>query len=274
MLPYYRKYLITAYAVAVAVPIVITTAIAAFGGVALSSTIPGIFASLGILIVATLVMLRVMGNKAERDTAETLALYNNECNPAAFIERAQPVVANIRPPYEPMGAWFISYYAMALADVGRFDEAADIGTALQQSAAVARNDSSRSALLVALEPLVLRLFGPQTALPVIEQTVALLEKLPANHNDGQLEFMQSERERAAARVAGNDEWLLNSYREIRENEGLPLRVRVLYANLEAEICKRRGDAARERMCLEFVAARGGGLPAVPFAHARLAELSV
>lgn len=272
MLPYFKKYAILMYVVPVLTMVVLTTVLAYATGFALSATLPGILVSLAGLVVLTLASSRYFGNLANKKADELVALYNDSCDPQAFVEQGAEVASTIEGPYAETGSWFLSFYALALLDVGQMEPAAVIGSNMQRSAMQAADPRTRSAVMVNIEPVVLRLFGPEAALGVVEEAEGALAALTGPEADQRRSFLSWERTLLTAMLEGDEERLLQTYAEVRTRESYPLRLRVLNADAEAAICRHRGDAARERECLEFVVANGNQLPVVPAARTRLAEL--
>lgn len=272
MLPYFKKYTILMYVLPVLTMVVLTTALAYGAGFALAATLPGLLVSLACLVVLTLASSRYFGNLADRKARELVALYNDACDPAAFVEQGAEVASTIEAPYTEAGSWYLSFYALALLDEGQTQPAAIIGSNMQASAARTDDVRVKSALLVNIEPVVLRLFGAQTALGVVAEAEAALAGLDGPDAEARRSFLAWEHELLAAICEGDEEFLLAKHAAVRANEGNPLRMRVLSADAEATIWRSRGNAPAERECLAFVVEHGGGLPVVPAAHARLAEL--
>lgn len=277
MLPYFRKYVYLAYALSVLIPVVSLAAFSVVMGGNVVKTLPGLFSSLMLFFACLYVMPRIMGKVADKQAVRLVSLYNDACDPVAFVEQAAPVARAIETPYREQGSWFLSFYALALLDVDRDEEAARIGEKMSTSAASAPEPGARAATLVNLEPLVARLFGPEAALGVVDEAVRLLQGAAATggadaESAARLNFLAWERSVLEAERAGDDDALLEKRAHVRENAGYPLRMRVLAAAAEADLRQRMGDAARERACLQFVVEHGNRLPAVTVAQVRLAAL--
>ena len=261
MLRYFKKYVWAAYALSVLIPAASLAAFSLVMGGNVVKTLPGLFSSLMLFFACLYVMPRLMGQLADRKAEQLVSLYNDGCDPDAFRAQAAAPARAIGEPYTEAGSWFLSFYALALADGGQIEEAARIGEGLRKSAAQAQDERERAALLVNMEPVVQRLLGARPALGAVEEAERLLEGDSSPETSQRRNFLAWERGVLAPKLA-----------HVRETDGYPLRMRVLAAADEAAVRRRQGDGARERECLRFVVENGNRLPAVPEARARLAEL--
>lgn len=272
MLPYFRNYAFIAYIIGVATPVILVTALSWIFGFYIVATLPGLIAAILLMIVSLLTAKKIVTAKADRKADEMISLYNEKCDPAAFVESARVVASEIRPPYDGTGSWFLSFYALALDDLGQRNDAARIGQAMLSSAQMATDPQTKVAILVNIEPLVQRLFGVVQALEVVDQAQAVLAGSTDPDDVSRMNFLNWERGILEAIRDGDDEALVRRFSAIRGNDGYPMRVRVSDALLEASVHKSRGNAADERECLLFVVRNGNQLPAVKLANERLAEL--
>lgn len=272
MLPYFRRYTIIAYVAGACIPLALVTVYSWITGQVLASTIPGLLLSIALFVVCLLGMTNLMARKANQKANELVALYNERCDPYAFAEQGREVADAIQAPYTESGSWYLSFYALALVDAGQLERAATIGKAMQESAAATADPRKKAAILVNIEPLVLRLFGAQTALGVVDEA----ERLIAGANDAdsasRRSFLAWERGLLEALAACDENGLLEKYSFVQQSAGYPLRVRVLDADAQAAIYRHRGDTSRERDCLRFVVEHGNRLPAVRPAQERLAQM--
>ena len=272
MLRYFKKYVWAAYALSVLIPAASLAAFSLVMGGNGVKTLPGLFSSLMLFFACLYVMPRLMGQLADRKAEQLVSLYNDGCDPDAFRAQAAAPARAIGEPYTEAGSWFLSFYALALADGGQVEEAARIGEGLRASAAQAQDERERAALLVNMEPVVQRLLGARPALGAVEEAERLLEGDSSAETSQRRNFLAWERGVLEARLSGDDGVLAPKLAHVRETDGYPLRMRVLAAADEAAVRRRQGDGARERECLRFVVENGNRLPAVPEARARLAEL--
>ncbi|RDB62290.1 hypothetical protein C1878_08165 [Gordonibacter sp. 28C] len=272
MLPYFKKYLFAAYALSVLIPVASLAAFSVVMGGNVVKTLPGLFSSLMLFVACLYAMPRIMGQMADRKADALVSLYNDACDPPAFLEQAEKPAGAVKTPYTEAGSWFLSFYALALADEDRAEEAARIGESMRLSAVQAQDPKVRAALLVNMEPVVLRLLGAQAALGAVEEAERLLAGAQDAESAQRRNFLAWERGVLEARLAGDDGALAEKLAHVRPQAAYPLRMRVLAAADEAAVHRRRGDVAQERECLRFVAEHGNRLPAVAAAQERLAEL--
>ena len=175
MLRYFKKYVWAAYALSVLIPAASLAAFSVVMGGNVVKTLPGLFSSLMLFFACLYVMPRLMGQLADRKAEQLVSLYNDGCDPDAFRAQAAAPARAIGEPYTEAGSWFLSFYALALADGGQVEEAARIGEGLSASAAQAEGEGERAALLVNMEPVVQRLLGERPALGAVEEAERLLE---------------------------------------------------------------------------------------------------
>ncbi|MEE0844797.1 MAG: hypothetical protein U0L71_01220 [Eggerthellaceae bacterium] len=272
MLPYFRNYAFVGYVLGMAVPVLLVTAISWVTGFYIVYTLPGLIAAILLLIIGLLTAKKIVTGLADKKAAVMISLYNDGCDPQAFVDASQKVVREIRPPYDESGSWFLSFYALALDDLGRRDEAARIGQTMLSSAQMAQDPQVKAGLLVNIEPLVQRLFGAEQALEVVQNAQMALAGAADADSQSRLSFLKWEQGILEAILDGDGETLITRFSGIRTSLNYPLRIRVSYAILEASLHKARGESDRERECLEFVMQNGGKLPAVQLASRRLQEL--
>lgn len=274
MLPYFKKYVIWSCVIAVAVPVVTSTVYAAVTGSIMAATLPGMIGMLVLLFGSMMAAQSFFARKADEKTEAMLALYNEQCDPKAFTEQAAPVVANMREPYDVMASWFLTYYAQALLDEGRTDQAKAIEAAMLRSIDAAKNDSIRLGVLMNTVPLVTKTQGPRAVLDLVDKGLALVPTLQQGPQTADpLTFLNNQKTLLEAAVDHDDATLRSLYARVHDDASLPLRIRVESAWKEAQACHGLGDTARERTCLDFVVADGKGLALVAPARERLAALS-
>lgn len=206
--------------------------------------------------------------------AKALSLYDDRCEPLAFIQSAQPYVNAMRFPYNEFAVWLLAPYGMALVDTGRTDEALRLVDAMRKSVDYASSSHERGSMLVNMEPLVERLFGASVALPLLQRAQQLMDVDPVANDAGRRGYVAWERSMLQAQVWGQYGRMAELLREVRVKPGCSLRMRVVCALRESVAHRSLGDASRERECLEFVVQNGGGMPAVVNARQRLSEMEV
>ena len=123
MLAYYKRYAIISCVVAVAVPLAVSTAYAAVTGKIMAASLDGLIVLLLLLFGTMVLMQGVFARRVDGRTAQLLALYNDDCDPEAFVEQGRAVADAITEPYDVTGSWFMTYYGQALLDAGKADQA-------------------------------------------------------------------------------------------------------------------------------------------------------
>lgn len=272
MLPYFRNYAFIAYILGVAVPVLLVTGLSWLFGFYIVSTLPGLLAAIIMLICGLLLAKKVVINLTDKKADEMLSLYNDSCDPRAFVDAAKNVAAEIRPPYDEVGSWFLSYYALALDDLGHRDEAVKIGQGMLSSAQRAVEPQTKAALMVNIEPLVERLFGADQALEVVMQAQQAIAGSTDPDDVNRLSFLSWEQGVLEAVRNGDSQTLVQRFSGVRNSSSYPMRIRVSYALLEASVHKSLNEIDKERECLSFVVANGNKLPAVGLAQERLNAL--
>ena len=194
MLPYFRTYAFVAYIVGVAAPVLLITGLSWILGFYVVSTLPGLISAILLMIISLLTAKKIVTGMADRKTSEMLSLYNDKCDPQAFVDASQTVVREMRPPYDETASWYLSFYALALDDLDKREEAVRIGQAMLSSAQMAQDPKVKAALLVNIEPLVQRLFGVQQALDVVVQGQEVLAGSTDPDDLNRVSFLTLERE--------------------------------------------------------------------------------
>lgn len=266
-----RNYALIAYILAVAVPVGLVTAASWVVGFPVVSTVPGLLIAIALLIGCLLLAkhfaLRAVGTTGD----ELVGIYTDECDPVAFVEQASAEAASIERPYDDVSAWFLSYYALALDDIGRRDEATQLTDDLMHDARET-NGAERASMLVSIEPAVLRIYGVALALEVVGEAEGLLSGRTDVSAAEQRYYLAWERGVLEAMRDGDFDELLNRYSAVRVRDEYPLRTRVYDAILEARIHAARGEDDLERECLAFAVENAPKLPAAAAVRARLAQL--
>ena len=272
MLPYFRKYLALAFAGAALVPTVVTGVWFLLTGVNAQATLPGLIATLVLFFGSAVWLLNYFNRRAEADVDRLISLYNDGCDPVAFVNQIAPIAGRVGSPNTEQGAWLLSYYALALADTAKVQAASQIAGALRRTAAVTEDKGLAASILVDVEPVVLKTSGVFEALDVVATGEQLLDAIDAPEDDGKRVFLATQRQLLDSLAADDQQELIACYRRTWENDASPLRVRVESACHEADIQRDRGNAAAEKECLAFAVAHGNRLPEIPQAKDRLAVL--
>ena len=268
------KYIIYASGLAIVVTMLVQTAYTAVTGVAMSSTIPGLIASCLLFALIMVGVYAYLGRRMNVNADELISLYDNACDPQAFVEGASRSVDSMPMPYVEASAWYMGYYAQALLDLGRVQEAQRIEQNLYESVKATDSVELQAKIVVNLVPLVTKLLGPADALPVIQKGLELLALAPATQDKPMLEaYLQNQQSLAMAVVNGDDARLVSFYSATRNNPTVPMRVRVEQSWEEAKVHYRMGNVPAETECLEFIVAHGNRLALVKPAQNRLLALA-
>lgn len=272
MLAYYKKYVILICAVSVAVPVVASTLYAMATGTMLAASLGGMLLSLALLFGTMMLMQSIVGRRANERTNALLDLYNQQCDPEAFIEQGRTLANAITVPFGTDGSWFLTYYGQALLDAGKADEARATLRSMQQSAEAARRSDVKAGILLNEAPLVAKLEGPQAALALVDEAYQLLGGDAANVDDQRIVFLKGQRKLLQAEVEGDDATLRQFYEKAQADASVPERLRVESAWKLARLSYRTGDAATERAMLRYVIDHGNKLALVAPACKQLQEL--
>lgn len=273
MLPFYRKYVIAVCASAVVVSIVVSTIWAFVTGRVMASTIEGLLISLALFFGTLAVAGRIFNNKATEETERLFALYNDRCDPEAFVNEAADLARTAREARGELSSWVMSYYAQALLDVGKPEGARAIEAEQVGSVDALKKTADQAAVVVNMVPLAMKLDEPPVVMALIDHGIELIGDAEDFASTERRTYLQGQREIMEARLAGDNERLVGLYERIRTSAAGPLRVRVERAWDEAQLHFRAGDVERERACLQFVADKGNKLALVKPARERLAALA-
>lgn len=271
MLPYFKRYSIYVCVIAVALPVAASTAWPLLTGQMMASQIGGLVGMLVLFAAGLFIGYAVFGRRADALTESYLAKYNDDCDPQALIDEGASLAKAIRTPCDQSGSWFLGYYAQALLEVGRADEAKAVRSGLRESVDAAKTPAAKLGILVNLLPLEEKVEGDAAAAALAEEGAALCEQM--GDAAGQLgEFVDGQRKVIEAKLSDDPEKLASLAEAVRESDRYPARIRVEYAWQEASARYRLGDSEGERLCLRFVEENGGSLALARKARERLAAV--
>lgn len=273
MLVYFKKYVIYSCVIAALLPVIVSTVWPLAFGTLMMASIEGLLISLVLFFGGFTFSTRYFGRKAEAETMRLISLYNVDCDPAAFVEQGAELARAIRAPFGERGSWFLSFYAQALLDLARIDDARAIEAGMYESVSYEKKQMVQAAVVVNLVPLALKLLGAEATVPIIDQAFGLLGEASDADTLQRRAYLNNQRALAVARIEGNDEELCRIYEAMRTNEGQIMRIRVEYTWDEARVHYKRGNRAGERLCLDFVARNGNKLALVKPAEERLAAMA-
>lgn len=274
MIAFNGKYLVYASGIAMIVTAVVQTIYSVLTGLPMAATLPGLIISLLLFVGTTLVALAYYKRKSTVDVDQLIDVYNEACDPSAFVSQSQMYVNGMNPPYDNASSWFMSYYAQALLDLGRVSEAQKIEQDMYESIKESTGLEQQAKIIVNLVPLAQKLLGPADTVPIIQKGLELLQTGEAGKDAPAYEaYLQNQLVICTALAENDVEKLVRFYSSARNNETMPLRIRVEQAWEEAKIHYAQGDTQREIECLEFISTKGNKLAFVKQAHDRLVSLS-
>lgn len=272
MLAYYKRYAIISCVVAVAVPLAVSTAYAAVTGKIMAASLDGLIVLLLLLFGTMVLMQGVFARRVDGRTAQLLALYNDDCDPEAFVEQGRAVADAITEPYDVTGSWFMTYYGQALLDAGKADQARKVAEALRESVAAARKPQAKVGIIANAVPLVAKVDGPKAALDLVGEGLELAGGQDADPADSRVVFLRGQQRLRQAEAADDDAELRSFYEKSVADATVPERLRVESAWKLARLAFRSGDAATERRMLRYVVSHGGKLALVAPARKQLDAL--
>ncbi len=273
MFQFNRKYMFMATGAGLIVTAIVQTIYSLVTHQALAATLPGLALSLLLFIVVTAFAAVHFSKRANEEADSLIALYDELCDPQAFADRGKATAQAMTVPYDASSSWFMSYYAQALLDIGIVQNAREIERGMYDSVAESKKVEEQAQIVTNLVPLSLKVLGPAETLPIIQMGLDLLKQGPVLKLAPAIAFLENQQVIVQAQVDGDDEKLLRFYSSTRLNEDVPLRIRVEQAWDEARIHFKRGEAAAERSCLDFVVSHGNKLALVKAAQARLESRS-
>lgn len=273
MLIYFKKYVIAVCAIAIALPVIISTIWPFVTGQIMAASISGLLLEFALFAVGFMVGYQIFERRAERVVDGYLYLYNSDCNPQALIAHGGQLAHDISFPCNESGAWFMGCFAQACLEVGDIERARTIEAGLEDSISAAKKPSQKCGIILYLIPLVEKL----GTLDEVEELIERAEKL--NDTDRSEEaiqrraFLESQRKIVHARREGDYHELVKLDESVVRSAAYPWRQRVEYAWDEASASYKLGDQEHERTCLDFVIRHGGSLALVAQAKERLSQLA-
>ena len=272
MFQFNRKYMFMATGAGIVVTAIVQTIYSLVMHQAMAATLPGLILSLALFVVVTAFAAMHFGKRANEDADALISLYDDLCDPQALADRGKATASQMTVPYDVPSAWFMSYYAQALLDMGITQNAREIERAMYESVGASKKVEEQAQIVTNLVPLSLKVLGPAETLPIIDMGLKLLAEGPALKLAPAIAYLENQRIIVSAQVNGEDERLVRYYSSARDNADVPLRIRVEQAWDEARIHYRAGNVAAEREALRFIVDNGNRLALVAPAKERLAAI--
>lgn len=269
MVIYFKKYVIAICVIAVAVPVVVSTIYPMVTGQIMASTIGGLITLLLLFFISMLIAFNFFERKAEGITERYIDLYNDKCDPEAMVREAGSLAASITFPCNEEGAWFIGYYAQALLDMGKVEEAKQIDAGLRMSIQAAKKPLQKVRILVNLVQLNEKLDSLDASLELIEAGLKIVYGSTQPAAIQRRDFLLSQKKIIEARKSVDQKYIIGLDDAVKTNSFYPMRVRVEYAFDEARAYSKLGDSQQEKSNLEFVIKNGNKLALVQKAKDKL-----
>lgn len=272
MLQYFKRYNIYVAIVAVVLPMVASTVWPLATGQMMASSIGGLVGLFVLFAIGLFVGYAIFGRRADAETEKYLASYNDDCDPQALVESGAKLAAAIPTPCDQSGSWFLGYYAQALLDLGRTDQAMAILAGLKASMQAAKTPSGKVGILVNVLPLAEKAEGPKVALELADEGVELCRQAGDAGAAQMRDYLESQQKVLRAELSDDPADIAKLAGGIAGSDRYPMRIRVEYAWREASAQYKLDDLAEEKRSLEFVAKNGGKLALAQKAAERLAKL--
>lgn len=273
MLIYFKRSVIAVCAIAVALPIIASTIWPLFTGQMMASTLLGLVLEFALFACGFVLGFAIFNKRANAKADRMIALYNNECDPQAFLKEGQMVISEITFPCNEQGAWFTGYYAQACLEVGRTEEAATLQKGLETSIQAAKKPLVASTIATYLISLLEKTGTADEVEELIDESLARIEHDASAAAGARRDYLNSQLKVVKTRKSGDEQARLRQDESIVQSESYPMRLRVEYAWDEASAAFKMGDADLERASLQFVIAHGGSLALVAHAKDRLSSLA-
>jgi len=222
---------------------------------------------------AALVLKKYFNGKALKRYQDTVKLLEQECNPAAFVEAAEPLTRNVKPPFDTTASWFMSYYARGLYEAGHEQQAANLLEALRQNVNNATNPHVRAVHIINMVPSIRSMVGGHYALEALREAEALIKEAGVADNSPRQAYALWELANLEAQQNGQLQLLAERMHEAAAYERNTWLARVECAEREALVYQTCNMTEAETVTLQFVAEHGGSLTCAARAKQRLAELS-
>ena len=281
MLAYFPSYKITARLISFLSPLVIFFLVFLITGYnVLTSGIIGGVAYLVLMLVLLYVTGVICARRADKKSDALVALYNQQCDPGAFVEQGARVGKTAWEDVKINGttdvaAWFLSPFALACLDADAEHGEADAEMMEREMLENIPEDApaiDRAGILSYIEPLTLRLHGIDAALKMCCEAANILERENTDDAKNKMRYLQFEIPYLETLKRGNASEMLQKYEEVWQSSSVARRMRVLNAEAAAGIYGVAGERNKQVQALQFVTDHGNRLPSVTNAKRMLATL--
>ena len=273
MIVYFKSYVVLVCGIAIALPVVYSTVYPMMTGELVASSLSGLITLFVLFILGLLLGFGIFERKAQAKADSWVALYNDQCDPEAFLREGADLAEGMRPPYNQVSAWYMGYYAQAYLDSGDTHDAKAVLDALLSSIESARKPAEKVGIIVNTIPLLDKIEGAHAALGLVDRGFDICAECKGSAVSQYREFLESQSSVLNARVSGDARKALEMDESVWHSQRYPRRIRVEYAWDGASAAYSCGESATEKEALEYVADNGGELALAQKAEDRLSSIS-
>lgn len=254
-------------------------------------------------VIAPFLVIPVFGNlvfnkfesKAMAAVIGMVGLYENDCNPQAFVDKFDSVLDTFEPRFDINEVWVLSAYARALFEIGEEEKARVLLNAFREQVERSEHPEEKGPMMVNYEPLIFMLEGVDAALVVLDRAQKAIEEIPEvrkkQRKDGfltapelredllsspdmqaRLMYIEVERRFLSALKARDACTLEKEKRAAFEDGGTSNVLKARYAYALAEVYCENGDESKARKALEDTVRVAGGLRCAREAKKRMDEM--
>lgn len=274
MLPCFKKHVMAVCAIAILLPVIASTLWPLLTGQMMAASLGGLLLQFALFFGGLAVGYRIFERRSERMADGFVRLYDQDCDPEAFLAKGSAVAQAITFPCNDQCAWYMGCYAQACLDAGRRSEAERIYAGLQESVRALKQPIRRCGVIVALIPLVEKMGTLSEAQDMVEEGLRLISQDGSADASVMRQYLQSQAKVVQARRSGDLAALVKLDEGVVGSPSYPMRSRVEFAWDAASACFRLDRPEDERRYLRFIVDHGGSLALVPLAEKRLAALDV
>ena len=281
MLNYFPSYKIVARLISFLAPLAVFFIIFLISGFNVLEA-PGLGAVAYLVLMFLLLFITggIYAKKADRKSDELLALYNQQCDPEAFVRQGARVGKIIWEDVKFSGtkemcAWYLAPFALACldCDVAHGEEDAQMmERELLDGVSADAQPDLRASVLMHTEPLTLRLHGVEAALSSAKEAASIFGSSNAPDAADKLNYLKFEISYLEALIAGHADQMLEKFESVWQNTAAQRRMRVLNAEAAANLYEAAGNKDKQIQALQFVVDHGNKLPSVQNAKNKLAQL--
>lgn len=274
MLPYFKRYSIYVCVIAVAPPLIYSTAYPLLTGNLAASSLGGTVVMFILFVAGLLIGFGVFERRAQAKADAWVALYNDDCDPEGFVREGAPLASAIKEPYNQTASWYMGYYAQAQLDLGNVQDAKEVLSAMADGVSKAKKPFDKVGIMVNMVPLAEKLEGVSYAFALAGEGIAACDACRASDVGQYREFLVMQQTIFEARMSSDAEMMLKLDDSVWQSSRFPKRIRVEYAWDAASVNFRELLPESEKRALEYVVANGGKLALVVKAKDRLEDLRV